>query len=368
MKHAATFTPGFFDPNLLPDWVPDNARAYLEHTANGRSIRALAREKSGYASTFSRHIQRLEGQRDDPLVDAALCELETYVAQNPRGASKTPPTQGFKIASDTEVETHARRILRRLCETSAFLIFAQSMEKAAVMRQTSPGKPVRIAVVDNHISQAFALKGWIECYRKSKISYYHITAAGKAELKQALAKVDNKSAPPVGTGEAPDPFQEQHKLWDDNPGPGPSGERPKGLRYNLAESPVTALGRRKGPDGNPFLTSELICAADQLREDFEIAQMGPRVTQNWDRFLTLGRTGGGEPVAGPAQGPAAARERVAVALKALGPGLGDIALRCCCFLEGLEAAEKRMGWSARSGKIVLRIALMRLKNHYDTIS
>ena len=40
-------------------------------------------------------------------------------------------------------------------------------------------------------------------------------------------------------------------------------------------------------------------------------------------------------------------------------------LRCCCYLEGLEVAEKRMGWSARSGKIVLRIALMRLRRHYE---
>ena len=40
-------------------------------------------------------------------------------------------------------------------------------------------------------------------------------------------------------------------------------------------------------------------------------------------------------------------------------------MRCCCCLEGLEAAEKRLGWSARSGKIVLRIALMRLHQHYE---
>ena len=51
-------------------------------------------------------------------------------------------------------------------------------------------------------------------------------------------------------------------------------------------------------------------------------------------------------------------------MEALGPGLSDIVFRICCFLEGLETAEKRLGWSARSGKVVLKIALERLAVHY----
>ena len=136
------------------------------------------------------------------------------------------------------------------------------------------------------------------------------------------------------------------------------------MRYNLAESPLTALGRRAGKDGKPFLVADLVLAGERLREDFELAQMGPRITQNWDRFLTTGR-GGDFGENGPGETSRAARERVSAALKDLGPGLGDIVLRCCCFLEGLETAEKRMGWSARSGKIVLRIALQRLFKHYE---
>ena len=34
-----------------------------------------------------------------------------------------------------------------------------------------------------------------------------------------------------------------------------------------------------------------------------------------------------------------------------------MALRCCCLLEGLEQVERRHGWSARSGKVVLRFHL-----------
>ena len=66
----------------------------------------------------------------------------------------------------------------------------------------------------------------------------------------------------------------------------------------------------------------------------------------------------------PRNASEAARLRVERALADLGPGLADVALCCCCLTEGLELFERRMGWSARSGKVVLRIALGRLHQHY----
>ncbi|MCB2153141.1 MAG: helix-turn-helix domain-containing protein, partial [Rhodobacteraceae bacterium] len=129
--------------------------------------------------------------------------------------------------------------------------------------------------------------------------------------------------------------------------------------------PLATLARRRDRDGEMFLTQDLVVAGERLRGDFELAQMGPRTTQNWDKFLTGTDRGTPQGAPGMSEGSARARERVAAALRELGPGLGDMVLRVCCFLEGLEAAERRLGWSARSGKIVLRIALMRLKRHYD---
>ncbi|MCA8868008.1 MAG: helix-turn-helix domain-containing protein [Rhodobacteraceae bacterium] len=372
MKHDPGFDTKISRAVGLPDWVPTDARAYLEHTRHGRSMREVARAQGGHASTVLRHVRRLETRRDDPLVDEALLALEQGAAitksepQADKGDKHMQHSTAFtRIAADAEVEKEGRRILRRLCETSAFLIVASGMEKAAVMRETVPGKPVRIAVVDRHIAQSFALKDWVECYRKGKIASYRITSAGKAALKRLLAEGATHSAESQGFAEAPDLFREQHKVWQtreirENP-----DAKPRRLRYNLAESPLTALGRRKDTDGKPFLSAGLVQAGERLREDFEMAQMGPRITQNWDRFLTGGRSGGLQQDGGIGEGPRAARERVAAALKDLGPGLGDIAMRCCCFLEGMETAEKRMGWSARSGKIVLRIALQRLKLHYE---
>jgi hypothetical protein len=261
---------------------------------------------------------------------------------------------------EAAIAREARRVLRRLAEPGAVLAIAADMDKAAVLRALPDGKMAQTAVVDRAAAQAFALKDWIACRKTGRIATYEITPAGRAALKRMIDEADRAR---MGMSEAATPFGDQHRVWGEREVGGEDGRRP--LRYNMAESPVAVLARRRDKDGRVFLEPELANAAERLREDFELAQMGPRVAQNWDRFLTGGDRGGFRADAGKAEGPTAARDRVAAALRDLGPGLGDMVLRCCCFLEGLEVAEKRMGWSARSGKIVLRIALQRLRRHYD---
>jgi len=99
-----------------------------------------------------------------------------------------------------------------------------------------------------------------------------------------------------------------------------------------------------------------------LREDYELSQMEPSCLRDWTDIFS-GTADRATPKGSSAS--VAAYERVEAALLELGPGLGEVALRCCCHLEGLEITEQRLGWAARSGKIVLRIALQRLARHYE---
>jgi hypothetical protein len=357
---------------LLPDWLPAAARHYLIHTETGSSIRKLARISGCHASTVMRQIRRFETRRDDPLVDEALHRLGARLSPDrpmpldqkdlsPMSAQRSP-TRNPDDA--TPMDAECARVLRCLSEPGAVLAVAADMENAVVVRDMPDGSANRTAVVGRAVAQAMALKDWIACEKSGRIMRYEITVAGRAALRRVQEAARTAEAP--GFADTQAGFAGQHRVWDSKTVGDTADGRPRRVRYNAAESPVTGLARRRDKDGRPFLSEDLVAAGERLREDFELAQMGPRVTQNWDRFLTPGDRGSfGTREGGGADGPSRARERVALALADLGPGLGDVALRCCCYLEGMETAEKRMGWSARSGKIVLRIALQRLKRHYE---
>ena len=356
-------TPSAHPP--LPHWLPDAVRHYLDHTASGLPLRELARRHGVAASTVLRQVRHCETRRDDPLVDAALDVLQR-AAQSAEGAPPTPEdamtahSRPDSLPQDAAtLAAEARRVLRRLAEPEAVLAVSADLDRAVVLRAGPGGKQMRLCTLDRAVAQAFALKDWIACATPGRVSAYRLTGAGRAALRRLVAEDEMRAG---GVREAQFIYAAQHRDITERDAETPEGRRR--IRYNAAESPVTALGRKMDKDGKPYLDADLIRTAERLREDFELAQMGPRVAQNWDRFLTGADRGGfGQSSAG--EGPAAARDRVADALRDLGPGLGDVALRVCCFLEGIETAERRMGWAARSGKIVLRIALQRLKRHYE---
>jgi hypothetical protein len=355
----------------LPAWVPHAALQYLAHTEIGLPIRELARKSGCHASTVLRQVRRFETRRDDPLIDAVLRKLGAGLERQsslPANADKKENAQMQAVVQDKNPDTEtlikdAQRILRRLCETGAVLAVAVDMEKAVVVRDGPHATNTRTAVVDRKIAEAMALQDWISAEKVGKITRYKITSVGRAALANMLSKPEALKHHELA--EAPAEFADQHRVWGERTVRDSETGQPRKVRYTLAESPLTALARRRDRNGEPFLSDGMVTAGERLREDFELAQMGPRVAQNWDRFLTGGGRGGFAMDSGVGNGPEGGRLRVAAALRDLGPGLSDVVLRCCCYLEGLESAEKRLGWSARSGKIVLRIALMRLKQHYD---
>ena len=357
--------------STLPPWLPLSVRHYLDHTASGTSLRALARRDGISASTVLRQVRHCETRRDDPLVDAAFESLRATVMDRDAGSSSTDEAKMTAHARPTAsrpdmmpqdaatLAAEARRVLRRLAEPDAILVVSGDMDRAVVLRRGPGGQQARLCTLERSVAQAFAIKDWIICDQQGRIAVYRITGVGRAALRRLLAEDEMRAG---GVREAQFIYADQHRDMVEEGGEPTEARRP---RYNAAESPVCALGRKMDRDGKPYLSVDLVRVAERLREDFELAQMGPRVAQNWERFLTGGDRGGFGSGPSTAEGPGAARDRVAEALRDLGPGLGDVALRVCCFLEGIETTERRLGWAARSGKIVLRIALQRLKRHYE---
>lgn len=147
---------------------------------------------------------------------------------------------------------------------------------------------------------------------------------------------------------------------DDRIDPGKAG--PQAMRHvtvNVGESPIAWLASRG------LLSAAQLRAGERLRADYERAGLSARVTMRWDA-APPGKSRGGARASDASLARIDARRRFHEALDAAGPGLADICWRVICAGEGIGDAEKGMGWPARSGKLVLRLALDRLVRFYGT--
>ena len=337
-------------PATLPDWISDEVLRYIKHTEVGTSIRQLAREAGCHPSTVLRQVRRVESRRDDALIDHALSQLGHF-CQSPEEGSE----DGF-YHSVTQLETAAIEVLGRLCRVGSVLAVAESMEKAVVVREGEAHDDS--LAISKTLAAILALLDWITCTRSGRLSRYHITPTGRSVLNRLVAARENRARAQLEQGmvDGPSAFLPQKA----------SGTRERRCRYGLGETPLDMLARLTDKSGTAFLSPDLVKVGKRLREDYELAQIGDHLAQESQYFSGEADCGTLTSIR-PSPASEAAKKRAMEALKALGPGLNDIALRCCCHLEGLEAAEQHLGWSARSGKIVLRIALTQLQGHYEDV-
>ena len=131
------------------------------------------------------------------------------------------------------------------------------------------------------------------------------------------------------------------------------------VTVNLAESPLGWLVRHQ------MISPRQFEAGERLRADYERSQLAPSVTMRWDGAPTAKTARGAPGGLDPTSSQLAAKQRFAAAIDAVGAGLSDVLWRIVCANEGLAGAERALGWPARSGKVVLGLALDRLADAYQ---
>jgi len=148
----------------------------------------------------------------------------------------------------------------------------------------------------------------------------------------------------------------ERELTSEGPvrGSGARGKR-RTVTVNLGESPIAWLHARGHID------TRLFDAGEALRADYERAQLSPNVTMRWDAVRVKSTAGSG--LSGTEQ-QLAAKQRFDGAMTSAGKGLEDVLWRVVCAGEGLPEAERSLGWPARSGKLVLKLALDRVADFY----
>lgn len=258
---------------------------------------------------------------------------------NASGRAKRP---GRPPSASVALPAEAARLLTRLGEAGAYARPDPLAEEALLVRRGGDGISVgsgRFAAASGRCLAAADLAAWNDAGTQLTI-----TAAGRARLR--------RQAMPGALAYA---AQHHDLTLVDGGADGPT------LR-NAAENPLAWMVRRRDRDGAPLLDPASFEAGERLRRDMTAAALLPRMGSDFGAPRVDG--GGPRDPAGAADHVIAARQRVRGALDAVGSDLSGLLIDLCGFLKGLERIEVERRWPARSAKVVARIALGRLAEHY----
>jgi Domain of unknown function (DUF6456) len=137
--------------------------------------------------------------------------------------------------------------------------------------------------------------------------------------------------------------------------------RPDSSIVNLAESPLARLAAG-GPGSPPFLERHHVEAGERVRRLVERAHIQPRVTMTYAASMTAGqrRSGPGD----ISDMAADARKALDEIHQVLPRDCAGVVMDVCGLLKGLQVVEAERGWPRRSAKLVLRIGLDQLAQHF----
>ncbi len=255
-------------------------------------------------------------------------------------------------------EDRAERLLARLAVPGAFLTPSVDGRDAWSIGLTGArrlagggGVSLGAGAVDGATVRTLLTAGALEEEAGAARQRLVLSQAGLARLRRARATASHGGADPWLAQHA-ELGHEQRRV---------DGEMQR-VRVNHAESPLAWLRRRRDRSGEAMIDDVAFAAGERLRVDMTRAQMTPRVTASWETPVSAGT--GGRLRQEPGDIALAARQRVSRALAAAGDEFAGVLVDVCGFLKGLEQVEKERGWPARSGKLILRMALARLAAHY----
>ena len=289
------------------------AQFYVWNHIQGKSLREIAQKTGCHATTVMRHVQRICDHRDDPDVRALI---ETSAGR--------PGTLGAGV---TDEFNRAAKLLK---QADTLLVVAADMDRALIIGKTEDGNFHQLDAISQDAAHILLVRLHLKSVSRGRVSRYcNPNPTHRAKWRDQIVDVNEQTAVLPVRGEAP----------------------------------LKILARRRDGQGDAFLSRDLVQAGLRLSEDFILSAASSCVQDTINNVAAILDGALDSQVTGDI----AAWGRFIAALRDLGPGLADIDLRSCCLNEGLERSEAALGWSARSGKVVLRIALVRLKRHYDAL-
>jgi hypothetical protein len=265
----------------------------------------------------------------------------------PRGRTRTPAraSAARPSAAGGPLGKAELRLLSALAEEGVVAMPDPTREGSVILRGEAGG--ISLGRGSHALADALDLvsRDLLAATGRSGARRFAITEVGRAHLRRRAAGPDGFRA------------QQQERVSQHvHDGTGPAH-----VTVNAAENPLDWLRRRRDASGEPLIDAACHVAGERLRRDLTFAAMLPSVTARWEGAIG---GGGAHDPAGASDSVIAARQRVHAALAAVGSDYADLLVDLCGFLKGLELIERERRWPPRSAKVVVRLALRRLAEHY----